>query len=683
MKVVALVSGGKDSCYNMMQCVMEGHQIVALANLKPENKDELDSYMFQTVGHHGIDLYAEAMGLPLYRHTIKGSSKSIDKDYTVTENDEVEDLLHLLKKVKEECDVEAVSVGAILSDYQRVRVENVCLRLGLTSLAYLWRRDQEELLTEMIDSNLTAVLIKVASLGLEPKHLGKTLAEMHPHLQKMKDMYQLNVCGEGGEYETFTLDCPLFRKRIVLDEVETVIHSNDAFAPVAYLNIKKAHLEDKKVDEEDSSLFDRIKDLPMLKSSQLHSSLHLDEENAGGQPPVSLRVHNSVSLTVDEEERFMVVHEMDHVWITGLMGITTENGSLVETTTITMNKLKDTLENLSTISCDMSCVAMVCLYVQDMSMFAAVNAVYKTYFGINPPARICVEAALPTNVALQIDCYCNTSLGDRQTMHVQGLSHWAPANIGPYSQCVQVRNKLYVAGQIAMCPANLAIISGGIIPQARLSLRHVRRILEAMHCGIDRLTTVICYVTDHSYIQPAQKEYAHTKAMEKTGEEYGIEKQCSPLPVTVYVVVPRLPKDAQIEWQVMARNDLGDLSEWTKAIQTGLFKGSIRFLHTDEEIVSSVISIIGSNEMAGASLTKEVSDCFCKLLQQAKQCLTQIVTSIFPLRIFFSTNCIDINELYKNIYNDLDGVMPRSKFPIILVPVVELSSPDLLLMACS
>lgn len=48
--------------------------------------------------------------------------------------------------------------------------------------------------------------------------------------------------------------------------------------------------------------------------------------------------------------------------------------------------------------------------------------------------------------------------------------------------------------------------------------------------------------------------------MFKTGEEYGIEKQCSPLPVTVYVVVPRLPKDAQIEWQVTARNDLGDLS---------------------------------------------------------------------------------------------------------------------------
>lgn len=38
MKVVALISGGKDSCYNMLQCVMAGHEIVALANLKPDNQ---------------------------------------------------------------------------------------------------------------------------------------------------------------------------------------------------------------------------------------------------------------------------------------------------------------------------------------------------------------------------------------------------------------------------------------------------------------------------------------------------------------------------------------------------------------------------------------------------------------------------------------------------------------------
>nr|XP_015206384.1 PREDICTED: diphthine--ammonia ligase isoform X6 [Lepisosteus oculatus] len=101
MKVVALISGGKDSCYNMMQCVAAGHQIVALANLRPaENKDELDSYMYQTVGHQAVALYAEAMDLPLYRHTIVGESLDTGRDYIECEGDEVEDLYHLLKLVQ-------------------------------------------------------------------------------------------------------------------------------------------------------------------------------------------------------------------------------------------------------------------------------------------------------------------------------------------------------------------------------------------------------------------------------------------------------------------------------------------------------------------------------------------------------------------------------------------------------
>jgi diphthine-ammonia ligase len=71
-----------------------------------------------------------------------------------------------LEKVKQaHPDVQAVSVGAILSNYQRARVENVCVRLGLTCLAFLWQRDQKELLAEMIANGLIAVVIKVAAIG--------------------------------------------------------------------------------------------------------------------------------------------------------------------------------------------------------------------------------------------------------------------------------------------------------------------------------------------------------------------------------------------------------------------------------------------------------------------------------------------------------------------------------------
>lgn len=57
----------------------------------------------------------------------------------------------LLNEVKQQIpSVAAVSSGAIASDYQRLRVENVCSRLGLVSLAYLWKQDQSLLLRDMV-----------------------------------------------------------------------------------------------------------------------------------------------------------------------------------------------------------------------------------------------------------------------------------------------------------------------------------------------------------------------------------------------------------------------------------------------------------------------------------------------------------------------------------------------------
>ena len=62
--------------------------------------DELDSYMYQTVGHDALSLYSDAIGLPLYRRTIKGSSFSVGADYKPDAKDEVEDLYLLLEDIK-------------------------------------------------------------------------------------------------------------------------------------------------------------------------------------------------------------------------------------------------------------------------------------------------------------------------------------------------------------------------------------------------------------------------------------------------------------------------------------------------------------------------------------------------------------------------------------------------------
>lgn len=56
--------------------------------------------MYQTVGHDGISLYSEAMGLPLFRRFIQGNALVQEKQYSPTEGDEVEDLFELLQEIK-------------------------------------------------------------------------------------------------------------------------------------------------------------------------------------------------------------------------------------------------------------------------------------------------------------------------------------------------------------------------------------------------------------------------------------------------------------------------------------------------------------------------------------------------------------------------------------------------------
>lgn len=111
MKVCALLSGGKDSVYCLHHAVLEGHVPIALASLTPpQGLDELDSFMYQTVGSSGLATLAQALGLPLVTHTIRGTARdqgpqygSRDPSHQTTpqeQGDETEDLLHLLQQVK-------------------------------------------------------------------------------------------------------------------------------------------------------------------------------------------------------------------------------------------------------------------------------------------------------------------------------------------------------------------------------------------------------------------------------------------------------------------------------------------------------------------------------------------------------------------------------------------------------
>ena len=84
----------------------------------------------------------------------------------------------------------------------------------MTSLAYLWEWEPVSLLNAMVDNQIDAILIKVASYGLGKKELGKSIAELKDHLFELRQSHGIHSCGEGGEFESLTLDCPLYKRRI-------------------------------------------------------------------------------------------------------------------------------------------------------------------------------------------------------------------------------------------------------------------------------------------------------------------------------------------------------------------------------------------------------------------------------------------------------------------------------------
>ena len=73
---VALISGGKDGIFAARDCIKNGWVLRALVNLEPIESDELDSFMFQTVGHEMLPYISEAMDIPLIRQPLIGKSKN-------------------------------------------------------------------------------------------------------------------------------------------------------------------------------------------------------------------------------------------------------------------------------------------------------------------------------------------------------------------------------------------------------------------------------------------------------------------------------------------------------------------------------------------------------------------------------------------------------------------------------
>jgi len=106
----------------------------------------------------------------------------------------------------------------------------------------LWKKEQEELLRELVKHKFQIVISGIFAYPLTEQWLGKPITEdTISELLELRDKYQINPSGEGGEIETTVLDGPDFKKKIKVVEFEKVSEEENT----GNFIIKDAELIDK------------------------------------------------------------------------------------------------------------------------------------------------------------------------------------------------------------------------------------------------------------------------------------------------------------------------------------------------------------------------------------------------------------------------------------------------------
>ncbi|MEM5853507.1 MAG: TIGR00289 family protein [Candidatus Aenigmatarchaeota archaeon] len=227
MRVAVLFSGGKDSTYATYIAKKQGYDVKYLVTIIPERED---SWMFHFPCIALTKLQAKALGIKQIMRKTKSEKEK-----------ELEDLKRVLEKIKGEID--AVVSGAVASNYQKYRIDKVCEELGLKHIAPLWEKDQEEVLKEEVKSGFEIMVTGVFAEGFDETWLGRIIdEELFEELLRLKRRFGISVSGEGGEYETFVLDCPLFKKRIDILSFKKIW---DEKIKSGYVEVKEAKLVEK------------------------------------------------------------------------------------------------------------------------------------------------------------------------------------------------------------------------------------------------------------------------------------------------------------------------------------------------------------------------------------------------------------------------------------------------------
>jgi len=205
-------SGGKDSCYALMQAIYLGYTPKVLLNVLNEEGKISRS--------HGIPaniLRTQASLAALPIHLISSSWQDYEKYFT-----------NALNELKEKYQLTYAVFGDIDLQAHRDWEEKVCASSALSAVLPLWKQDRRTLVNRMLESGIETMIVSCNEIMGE-KFIGRII---DTRLVDELESLGVDPCGENGEYHTLVLDCPLFSERLNASVSNVLYHEHYWFSEI-------------------------------------------------------------------------------------------------------------------------------------------------------------------------------------------------------------------------------------------------------------------------------------------------------------------------------------------------------------------------------------------------------------------------------------------------------------------
>ena len=229
MDVAILYSGGKDSTFAIQHAKDKGWNIKYLISVKPTRKD---CFLFHYATVEQTKDLAKMLQIPHFYVKCKVSDpvKEAGIVKEIVENNQ--------KKIK----VDAVVLGGTgLQETQLRSIQHALRPLKVDAFASHAGEEHDIVMEEMLKKGYEILITQIASDGLKD-WLGKKITkENFSQLKKDSVKYGFHIGFEGGYADTLVTDCPMFSKRLVIEDMS--ISFEDDYC--GHVVINKYRMEDK------------------------------------------------------------------------------------------------------------------------------------------------------------------------------------------------------------------------------------------------------------------------------------------------------------------------------------------------------------------------------------------------------------------------------------------------------